>query len=296
MDFKAIKALLNERGEKFPVGKGVNVECGRSFSKTGTWWKAVLLVKVRYGKTEKYQLRLYGWQRNKEGIYKLRQKYNISASPYVSQLINAIRLFVEESGKESVLESIYEEFRKQVSQLEREKKRLEHQKSRLPELKKAIQLLEGMLKERKINERAVHKFLKDNIWMFGTAYTRLSKSEKWMTIKSRNDFLLRRSDGYFDILDLKSPRFDLFVNIRGGKRAISKDLKDAISQVMVYLSEARTYYLSIKEQTGMDIYFPKGIIVIGKRSEKDKAMLKIHNEFLNKIEIWTYDEYPKVGK
>jgi len=274
--FKIIRSLLPEDGKKFPVGKGVNAICGKTLAKTNSWWKVVLLVKTKFGDTEKYQLRLYGWQKNKEGVYKVRQKFNVSISPYISDIIDILQIFVQESGKERVLEKIYEKLIERVNKLERAKIRLERQKGRIPEL--------------------IHTFLKENTWMFGTNYTRMFKSEKIITIKSKNDFLLKRFDGYFDILELKPPNSSLFVKTRGKKRVQSKDLKNAISQVMFYLADARTYYLSIKEQTGLDLYFPEGIIVIGRRKKEDKELLKIHNEFLNKIEIWTYDDLLDTAK
>lgn len=294
--FKIIRSLLPEDGKKFPVGKGVNAICGKTLAKTNSWWKVVLLVKTKFGDTEKYQLRLYGWQKNKEGVYKVRQKFNVSISPYISDIIDILQIFVQESGKERVLEKIYEKLIERVNKLERAKIRLERQKGRIPELKRKIKEFKKLLNDPKINETKIHTFLKENTWMFGTNYTRMFKSEKIITIKSKNDFLLKRFDGYFDILELKPPNSSLFVKTRGKKRVQSKDLKNAISQVMFYLADARTYYLSIKEQTGLDLYFPEGIIVIGRRKKEDKELLKIHNEFLNKIEIWTYDDLLDTAK
>ncbi|MBU0624228.1 MAG: hypothetical protein KJ672_05225 [Candidatus Thermoplasmatota archaeon] len=55
-------------------------------------------------------------------------------------------------------------------------------------------------------------------------------------------------------------------------------------------AEKRKYYLSIKDQTGIDAFLPKGIIVIGRHSEEDKELLKAHKEFLHSLDIWTYDD------
>ena len=296
-DFKILKSLLPEDGKKFPVGNTLNPICGKTFTKTKKWWKAIVLIKTKFGNEEKFQLKLYGWRwSDKKNRYVTPQKFNISASQYVGDIIDILQIFIRESGKEYALEKIYEKLVARVNELERAKIHLEKQKSRIPELKQRLKEFEGLLKHPKINEQKIHKFLRNNIWMFGTNYTRMFKSEKVMTINSRNDFLLKRFDGYFDILDLKSPKFELFVKSRGKKRVLSKYLKDAISQMMVYLAEARTFYLSIKKQTGLDVYFPEGIIVIGRRKDEDKELLKIHNEFLNKIKIWTYDDLIDTAK
>ena len=68
-----IEELLPE-SEGFPVSKEVKVIRGLKITKTSDWLKAIVLVDV--GK--KLQLRLYGWQKDKEGKYKVRQKFNIS--------------------------------------------------------------------------------------------------------------------------------------------------------------------------------------------------------------------------
>jgi len=79
-----LAALLPEGPEKFPVGEGVKVVRGRTLTQMGDWHKAIVLVDNR----GKKQVRLYGWQRNKEGQYKMRQKFNIS--PGYSSVIREV--------------------------------------------------------------------------------------------------------------------------------------------------------------------------------------------------------------
>ena len=64
--------------EGFPVGEGIKVIRGKTLAKTGSWLKALLLVNVGDEKQQKKQLRFYGWQKDKEGNYKVRQKFNVS--------------------------------------------------------------------------------------------------------------------------------------------------------------------------------------------------------------------------
>ena len=69
-----IDELLTET-EGFPAtGTGITIIRGKTLAKTGSWHKAVVLVET----SGKKQIRLYGWQKNKEGEWKLRQKFNIS--------------------------------------------------------------------------------------------------------------------------------------------------------------------------------------------------------------------------
>ena len=68
-----LEELLPET-EGFPTGEGIKIIRGKTLVKTGSWLKAILLVEV----SDKKQIRLYGWQKNKAGEWKLRQKFNIS--------------------------------------------------------------------------------------------------------------------------------------------------------------------------------------------------------------------------
>ncbi len=70
-----LEALLPET-DGFPVGQGITIIRGKTLAKTSQWLKAILLVDVG----QKRQLRFYGWQKDKEGNYKVRQKFNVSKS------------------------------------------------------------------------------------------------------------------------------------------------------------------------------------------------------------------------
>jgi len=285
--FKFTKQLLDKIKE-YPANEEIKVIAGKTLTKSNKWWKAVLLVELGFGDRKQYQIRLYGWKKNQQGEYKVKQKFNVSSALYLGELINIFYAFAEDTGKIKALNRIHEKLIERINELERIKAHLEKQKSRVPTLKKKIGEFKKMIDSEDIDERKLQEFLKKEPWMFGTDYTNIIKSERTLTITSRNDFLIKRFDGYFDILELKSPKHELFTG--STRRALSNHLKNAISQVIKYLAQARTYYLSIKEQTGLDVYFLKGIIVMGRRKEKDKQLLRIHNEYLSNIEIWTYDD------
>ena len=72
---KRLDELLSDvQTMDIPVGKDIVVLKGKMLSKTPTWLKMILLVQIG----SKKQLRLYAWQKNKFGQYKVRQKFNIS--------------------------------------------------------------------------------------------------------------------------------------------------------------------------------------------------------------------------
>ena len=77
-EYKVIISLLPEEGDIFPVGKGIECVKGKTLAKTSSWWKAIVLVKSNGKKEEKYQLRLYGWQKKvkpPKPKKKIRQEY-----------------------------------------------------------------------------------------------------------------------------------------------------------------------------------------------------------------------------
>lgn len=85
----SLEELLTDPIEEFPVSKEVKIIAGKRLTKTASWLKAILLVQVG---ADKKQLRLYGWQLNKEKQWKVRQKFNISKG-YAGKLANIFQLF-----------------------------------------------------------------------------------------------------------------------------------------------------------------------------------------------------------
>lgn len=72
--FKGLSTLLDEPGDSFPRRSELKILRGRTLTKTPSWHKAIVLVELAKGR----QLRLIGWQLNKEGEWRMRQKFNIS--------------------------------------------------------------------------------------------------------------------------------------------------------------------------------------------------------------------------
>lgn len=115
---KAFKVLLNENGSVFPSRS--NVVGGRTLFKTGNWWKAILLVRVERKSGIKYQIRLYGWQKNKNGEYKQRQKFNMSRSKYLAVIIDILRQYSLGSSSPDLGYTSQRNFLSQLSQLQDE--------------------------------------------------------------------------------------------------------------------------------------------------------------------------------
>lgn len=282
-----LRNMMPDGVSGYPTLKGAEIVASKKLTKGSFGWKAILLVKVSRQNQQQYELRLYSWgfSRKKNDWYQ-RGRFTVRPARYIYDIVETLTTLVEERDISPRAVKTLED---KVDSLERMVAAQEKKKSKIPEMKKKTKEFEKLLNSPTVSERDIHAMLKREAWMFGAHYQNVVKSEKAMTIKSRDDFLLKRIDDYYDIVELKSPKANLFVN-KGVKRVMSRDLKDSISQVIGYLTEKRKYYLSVKDQTGIDAFFPKGIIVIGRTKPEDRELLKAHKEFLHSLDIWTYDD------
>lgn len=303
-----IHGFFDEPPSSFPVSshEGLEVFGGKTLHK-GAWWIAMVLVKSRYGSAEKYQIRLYKWQKY-EGEWKQRQKYNISEADYVGDIVAALALFsntddpldiVDEDTIDAV-EALSQRVLRLEEQLDKSRSRFEEQRERLreekqeerqdriSELEDEITEFEGLL-DSDASETEIQKFLMQNEWFFGPEYYSAER-ELPAGYEGRVDFFLAGRGDFYDVVELKLPTHRLFINNPEG--AISSPLKNALSQIAGYLDFFSTHRLSHREQTGMDIYQPKGVIVIGRDDEDGDVQEKIrmHRTVISgNIEILTYD-------
>ncbi len=86
-----LKDLLTDPIEEFPVSKTLKLVAAKKLAKTSSWLKAICLIELADGK---HQVRLYGWQKNKAGEWKVRQKFNISKG-YSEKLSRIFHAFSE---------------------------------------------------------------------------------------------------------------------------------------------------------------------------------------------------------
>lgn len=285
-EYEILKQLLTEGGSIFPAK--VDVICGRTLAKTKTWWKAILLVKLR---NNKYQLRLYGWQWNsKKKEYSQRQKFNLSASKYLVDIVFFLQAFIQDASIEGTKKTIDNKLLDKIYSLENKlnKQRMLAQKNRIPEMEKQIKKFQRILRKTNRTEKEIQEFLYNNFWMFGAFYKSVRKEQK-AGMKKRNDFLIKKEGEFYDIVELKKPEHKLFTSAKNP--SIHSDLKNAISQMASYLDYYHKHYLSFREQTDLNVLYPKGIIVIGRRKETDIKLLKAHELIWGKnIEVLTYDD------
>lgn len=303
-----VQGFFDEPPSSFPISQYDDLEVfgGKTLFK-GAWWIAMVLVKSRYGPEEKFQVRLYKWQKRDEE-WRQRQKYNISKAEYIDDIVAALALF---SDTDEPLDIIDEESIEEVERLSQKVMRLEQQlensrsrieeereklreqkraerKDRLSELEEQISHFEELL-DADADEADYQKFLIDNEWFFGSEYY-AAERELPAGYDGRVDFFLEGRGAFHDVVELKRPSHRLFIQQPEG--AISAPLKNALSQIAEYLDFFGTHRLSHREQTGIDVYQPKGIIVIGRDDEQGEVQEKIrrHRTVISgNIDILTYD-------
>lgn len=281
-----LRTLLPER-TGFPTTVPV-VAAKTLYKRERNWWKAFLLVEPAYQGQGRRQLRLYGWQWSKKaGAWKLKQKYNFPRGRPLRFIITVLETFAGKASSRKEASEV-ESLISRISELEAdlENTHRENARNRLPEMESKTRDFERMLTAKRTKERDLQTFLRKQYWMFGPQYVHLTH-ERRAGLKGRNDFLLERSNGFHDVVELKLPGPRLFL---GSPPKMSSDLKNAVSQMVSYLHYYYRFYLYDREETQQDVLYPRGLIVIGRRKDSERQTLEAHNAVLHRIEILTYDD------
>lgn len=169
---------------------------------------------------------------------------------------------------------------------------------RLIDLKKkkiAVEKLESIISGNFRNEVDIQKFLKNNLWLFGSQYCTFVEDEK---INSKNilDGIPKNLESYVDIIEVKLPTEQLFVFDSGHKNYYSSsNLTKAIAQTQNYIFEMEkmssdSYY---QDKNDCKIIRPRGIVLIGSKdelSEEESKYLRILNSSYHNLQIITYQQ------
>lgn len=308
-DFEEVTEVLDESPDKFPAEEydDLKIKAGKTLYK-GKYWKAVLLVKANYYGEWKHQLRMFTWEKY-EGEWSRLHKFNVSDSEYLAPLKVIIEkfssvenpevLFSEEFlGEQAELRDEIENLQKQLvkkqekvkeERRKREEEAKEERKDKIDELEQKVDEFEEMIED-DLNESEYQKFLKENEWFFGSEYFNATR-EHPAGYSGRADFYLERRNSFGDLIELKLPKDDLFIDNPEG--AMSGTLKNALSQVADYMDFYRQHRQYHEQETGVNMYNPRAYIVLGRRKDdKDvEKMIKKHESVIRgDIKIWTYDQ------
>jgi hypothetical protein len=133
-------------------------------------------------------------------------------------------------------------------------------------------------------EPQLQKFLEENYWMWGFEYTE-AIPKKQLGEKYEIDFLLRRIDGIWEIVEIERSSLRLFTN----KLDPRKELTHATQQVRDYQSFCMRNYNYLSAEDNKDIFAPKGFVIIGHElSLSEKRKLDELNKSHPLVEIHTY--------
>ncbi|WP_147441265.1 Shedu immune nuclease family protein, partial [Halorubrum sp. Atlit-26R] len=152
------------------------------------------------------------------------------------------------------------------------------------------------LVEQEEREQKYQKFLENNPWLFGHEYVqRLDIRE--LTRGDEVDFCMESVDGYYDIIEIKTPSKTVLVEDSShDTHKASSELSGAIAQVEDYIHSIEMNEAQINLEDGIHMLKPRGIIVIGDGlSDKKRNSLRILNSHLNGITVYTFSDLTEFG-
>ena len=157
--------------------------------------------------------------------------------------------------------------------------------------REAVSELERLLGgERK--EQAFQEWFEKHSWAFGTHYVG-RVAARTIGIHDKVDFLLRTTDGYLDIIELKRPDMDPLLYDRDHKSYYwSADASKPIGQCAKYLKTVADNRMSLVYGERLPFLRPRARIIIGRSNNwpSDKCdALRSLNASLHDVEVWTYD-------
>ncbi|MBM6594015.1 Shedu anti-phage system protein SduA domain-containing protein [Microvirga pudoricolor] len=166
--------------------------------------------------------------------------------------------------------------------------------------KRAVAELERLIEDTQVREHDLQRLLTENPWMFGSEYSRLSKSRR-LTRDEQQDFLLTRTtDGYLEVVEIKTPLAgaDLFAYDKDHKTFYKKaDLSKVIAQVENYLEKLDRRRDTILADDGLDPNKVRAKIVIGRDGDDDQTKaLRRTNGHLSRIEVITFDGLLRIAQ
>lgn len=161
-------------------------------------------------------------------------------------------------------------------------------KSKLKEYKQLVESREL--------ERLYQEFFEENPWLFGHEYVRRLDVRE-LTKGNEVDFCMESVDGYYDIIEIKTPAKQVLVEDSShGTFKASSELSSAIAQVEDYMHAIESHEAQIKLSEDLHMLKPRGIIVIGDDlNEDERASLRILNSHLNRIDVYTFSEIAELG-
>lgn len=142
-------------------------------------------------------------------------------------------------------------------------------------------------------ESAFQRLFEQHHWMLGSQYLGRA-SDRTIVLGDQQDFILRSSDGFFDIVEIKRPTADIVRYDESHKNWYpSVDLSKVLGQVLAYLSHLDANLHNIAYTKQIQVYRARATIVIGvlgdEHLEQRKALRDL-NASLSRVRVITFTE------
>ena len=169
---------------------------------------------------------------------------------------------------------------------------------RIQDLRKTAREFRELLSRPGVTEPELQEYIEDNPFLLGFRYAQVLPAHK--IPRGKVDFMVRRHDGYHDLLELKRPDCKI-VRFLGGDQthpssySLSSELAQALAQAHLYREWlAITPDSAMKAQYGVErVRNPRVTIIIGLRSAlptpEAGTILDQLNLTLHRMEIIPYD-------
>jgi len=173
------------------------------------------------------------------------------------------------------------------------KQKLKLMKANIKSYEQILNEFKSLIENLSTTETDVHKFIfeKKAYWLFGLEYVDINSKVRFPPGKRDYEFdiMLKRRDGFLDLVELKGPNENLFDKRTGKRSKPNKALSEAIGQVFTYLHACDTSKFK-------NILKPKAKIIIGKEKTDKVRERRIFQSYLNNVELITYTDLLKQGR
>ena len=151
----------------------------------------------------------------------------------------------------------------------------------------------ALLKRAETGETEIHDFINERnpFWLFGLEYLGLDCKVPFPEKKPQFffDIMLRRMDGFHDLVELKGPHDSLFDRRTKNRWKLNSKLSEALGQVIVYLDACDRF-----RRAGL--FKPKAVIVIGNKETDNARQRKLLSSRLAHVEVLTFSELAEHGR
>lgn len=172
-------------------------------------------------------------------------------------------------------------------QLNHVKERMRQMRQHLGFYRKIVRELHRLVTDPATTETRIHEFIGDSEipWLFGLEYVSIKSKVRFppQNNKFEFDLMLQRYDGFNDLVELKGPNEQLFVQKTDRRTAFSQKLSEALGQSMIYLTEC-------DKSDELNIFRPRAIIIIGNKTTDDERQRRMVTSHFARIEIITYSD------